>query len=224
MVSDVTTNPESASLAGGMRCVTVTPPRVMLVVGLVLVVAGFVGLDPWVYENISRALDTKDRPLDRDFYTVTKPLWLFVRYAFAHVVGAAGIFIAVLVLQPDRKRAVIGAAIAVAVTAIVANLAQGVIGRLRPNQAESHLDFVPVFSELLSKQKVSFPSGEAATAFALATALAWLYPRGRAGFYALGALAACARLVNGAHYLSDVVGGAILGTALTLAILSRWRR
>lgn len=202
----------------------VTLPRAMMVAGVVLVVAGFVGLDPWVYENISCALDTKNRPLDRDFYTVTKPLWLFVRYSFAHVVGAAGIFTAMLVLQPDRKRAILGAAIAVAVTAVVANLAQGAIGRLRPNQAEGHLDFVPVFSELLSKQRVSFPSGEAATAFALATAFAWLYPRGRAGFYALGVLAACARLVNGAHYFSDVVGGAILGTALTLAILSRWRR
>jgi membrane-associated phospholipid phosphatase len=73
-------------------------------------------------------------------------------------------------------------------------------------------------SELLRKHEVSFPSGEAATGFALACVLTRLFPRGRPAFYAGGSLAALARLVNGAHYVSDVAAGAMLGVLVAGAV------
>jgi undecaprenyl-diphosphatase len=103
---------------------------------------------------------------------------------------------------------------AVLLTALLANAAQTAIGRVRPNRAPSHLTFVPPFSQLWTKQEVCFPSGEAATAFALAGVLTRLYRRGRVLFYAASALAAVSRLVNGAHYVSDVAAGALLGALL----------
>jgi len=107
------------------------------------------------------------------------------------------------------------------VAALLANVAQGAIGRLRPNQAASALTFAPPFSELLTKERVCFPSGEAATAFALACVAARFLPRWRAAFYAIAGLTAAARLVNGAHYVSDVVAGAVFGVVVA-GLLFRW--
>jgi membrane-associated phospholipid phosphatase len=57
----------------------------------------------------------------------------------------------------------------------------------------------------------SFPSGHTATAFALATVLAMLYPHGRTYFYTLAALVAVQRVAVQAHYPSDVLAGAVIG-------------
>jgi membrane-associated phospholipid phosphatase len=188
----------------------------VLIVGgaLAVIVAGFLGLDRWFYERVSLVLETKDRLGDRDFYTLTKPFWLVCRYAFGYgVAGLAG-YVALLAWNPRTWRTPTAGLLAVLITALAANAAQGAIGRLRPNQAPSHLAFTQPFAELLTKQRVSFPSGEAATALALAYVLARLYPRWKAASYVAGALAAVARLVNGAHYLSDVVAGGLLGALL----------
>ena len=58
-----------------------------------------------------------------------------------------------------------------------------------------------------------FPSGHACLAFATAAALAILWPRFRAAFYALASLVAIERVSENAHWLSDTVAGAALGIA-----------
>ncbi len=180
----------------------------------VVIVAGFLGLDRWFYEHVSLALETKDRYGDRDFYSLTKPFWLVCRYGWGWGTAGLALYVVLIVFQPRAWRRPTAGLLAVLLTAAAANVAQGAIGRLRPNQAQSHLAFTQPFAELLSKQNVTFPSGEAATAFALAYVLTCLYPRGRLAFYAVGTLTAGARLVNGAHYLSDVVAGGLLGVLL----------
>ena len=65
----------------------------------------------------------------------------------------------------------------------------------------------------------SFPSDQAALFFALATGI-WLVNR-RIGAFAFvwTAIAICMpRVYLGLHYASDIVGGAILGVAATLAL------
>jgi membrane-associated phospholipid phosphatase len=54
----------------------------------------------------------------------------------------------------------------------------------------------------------SFPSAHAATAFAMAICLSWLFPQARVLFYVLAILAAFQRITSGAHWLSDVIAGA----------------
>ncbi|MCK9458140.1 MAG: phosphatase PAP2 family protein [Proteobacteria bacterium] len=63
----------------------------------------------------------------------------------------------------------------------------------------------------------SFPSGHAQTAFAAAVYLALLFPRGAALFLALAALVGLSRVALGVHYPSDVLAGAALGSALSIA-------
>jgi len=64
----------------------------------------------------------------------------------------------------------------------------------------------------------SFPSGHATTAFALAALLVLWYPRWAAGFLALAGLVGLSRVVLGAHFPSDVLAGAALGTAVALIV------
>jgi membrane-associated phospholipid phosphatase len=191
-----------------------TVPALLAAAAIAVVILGLLGLDDWFYHHVSLKLETKDRPFDRDFYTITKPFWFACRYAFAHIIGATFIFAVVLLAHPKGARAAAGGALCVLVVALAANLAKSVFGRMRPNEADGHLDFAPLGSKLFSFESVSFPSGEAAMAFALACVLARLAPRWKAAFYVAASLAAVSRLVNGAHYLSDVVAGALLGVVL----------
>ena len=66
---------------------------------------------------------------------------------------------------------------------------------------------------LFVSKNLCFPSGHAALAFATAEALAILYPRARWTFYLVAALVGVERILENAHYVSDVVGAAILGIA-----------
>jgi membrane-associated phospholipid phosphatase len=70
---------------------------------------------------------------------------------------------------------------------------------------------------------VSFPSGHATTAFALATALTLLWPR-YAGLYVVLALAiGASRVLANAHWLSDVLAGGFVGVAVTVYLRARVR-
>jgi membrane-associated phospholipid phosphatase len=97
---------------------------------------------------------------------------------------------------------------------LLVNLAQGAIGRLRPNEGDSQWAFAAPLAGLTQGIPSGFPSGEAATAFAMAVALSRAWPRGRRYFYTLALLTVLARVLPGSHYLSDVVAGAMAGAVL----------
>ena len=193
-------------------------------VAVLLIGAGFLGLDRWFYEHVSLALNRSDTIIQRDFYHSTKLFWEFWRWTVGAALGGVALGLVLVVLEPQRWRTVVAALVTVAVVGLLANATQGAIGRLRPNQAATHLAFTQPFAEVLTKQRVSFPSGEAATAFALAYVLTQMLPRWAVAFYLAAALAAAARLVNGAHYISDVAAGALLGGLLSAFLYPVLRR
>jgi undecaprenyl-diphosphatase len=85
-------------------------------------------------------------------------------------------------------------------------------GRARPRL----LDMVgPFHFDMLSWKSsvLSFPSGHTVTAFASATALAFMAPRLGKWLLLLAALIEVSRVIVGAHYPSDVIAGAALGAA-----------
>ena len=86
------------------------------------------------------------------------------------------------------------------------------VGRARPEFSRNDIDTFTPFT--LSDNHNSFPSGHSAVAFSVAAALAedihgkW----GRRLLYVGAAVAGFARVNNDKHWLSDVIGGAMLGT------------
>ncbi len=110
--------------------------------------------------------------------------------------------------------------VAVGAAGLVADLLKIIVGRTRPKLmfADGTYDFT-WFG--LRADHWSFPSGHAATAAALATALWCLWPR-PLWFYVAGAgLVAVSRVVTGQHYLSDVVAGAAIGVIVT-RLVAAW--
>jgi undecaprenyl-diphosphatase len=70
----------------------------------------------------------------------------------------------------------------------------------------------------------SFPSGHATTSFACAAVLALALPRLRVPLALLAAAVAWSRVYVGVHFPLDVLAGAVLGTALGVAVFRGLRR
>jgi undecaprenyl-diphosphatase len=68
----------------------------------------------------------------------------------------------------------------------------------------------------------SFPSSHAVNNFAVATLFSSYYRKWRAAFYAWAALVALSRPAVGVHYPSDVLGGAVIGVCVALAVIALW--
>jgi len=107
--------------------------------------------------------------------------------------------------------------VGVGLPSLVANLVKRLVGRGRPELFDSvgPLAFHPLANAYVYE---SFPSGHTTTAFAAAMVLGFLAPR----YFGLGLLYAVAiglsRLVVGAHYPTDVLAGAVLGTLGAYAV------
>lgn len=99
-----------------------------------------------------------------------------------------------------------------------------IVGRTRPFKDVPAFEFHPFsngFSGLIMGVKNSaFPSGHACLAFAVATCLYHLVPRRWGWLLYFGAsLVAIFRVLEGAHYPSDVVGGAVVGIIAAKLVL-----
>jgi membrane-associated phospholipid phosphatase len=111
---------------------------------------------------------------------------------------------------------------AMAISGIAGNIIKTLLGRYRPRYLfdEGLYGFAGVSHQWAMN---SFPSGHTQAAFAAMTALALLYPRLQAAFFALAVMVGASRVLLTVHYLSDVLGGAWLGMGTALA-LHRWLR
>jgi undecaprenyl-diphosphatase len=69
----------------------------------------------------------------------------------------------------------------------------------------------------------SFPSSHAVNNFAVATLFTAYYRRWAWAFYSWAFLVALSRVAIGVHYPSDIVGGAVIGVSLALALVWLWR-
>jgi membrane-associated phospholipid phosphatase len=105
-----------------------------------------------------------------------------------------------------------------------ANVIKLMVSRIRPHKywelqsavdaaQSSFVGWLPLFESDYFREswRQSFPSGHAATAFAFAVGLSWVFPRGRAIFFGLACLGGVQRLVSNSHWPSDVISGAVVG-------------
>jgi membrane-associated phospholipid phosphatase len=99
------------------------------------------------------------------------------------------------------------------------------VGRHRPVNGIEPFHFTPLAGGLkglfISPPNLSFPSGHATLSFATAASLAILIPRWRWAFFLAASLVAIERVLENAHYVSDVVAGAGLGV-ISAGLVQMW--
>jgi len=113
---------------------------------------------------------------------------------------------------------------AVAGAGLLTALLKCLIGRARPVQLQEFgiYGFAPW--NWVEARWHSFPSGEATTSFAVAVALIVLFPRWRIAFWVFAVAMAGARVMVNAHYLSDIVAGAVVGSLTAIAVRDLFAR
>jgi undecaprenyl-diphosphatase len=124
-------------------------------------------------------------------------------------------FVVVLVASGGRRRragvaAGLGAGVALAIGQVVARLAD------RPRPFVADPSGVHLFARHAAD--ASFPSDHATAAFAIGTAVLLRNRRLGAAVLVLAGLLAAGRVALGVHYPSDVLAGAVLGSAVSLVL------
>jgi undecaprenyl-diphosphatase len=112
----------------------------------------------------------------------------------------------------QRFRAVAAAVLAEGVGVLLFLRLKKSANRKRPCEYEDHC-----WATLLPPDQFSFPSGHTITAFAIAVSLSRFYPDLAPGLLFCAISVAASRIVLGMHFLSDVLAGAAIGTALAFA-------
>lgn len=120
-----------------------------------------------------------------------------------------------LIIKKTRKVGIMSA-LSLIIIFIVGNvILKNAVGRIRPYEVVDGLVL------LIEKQKdLSFPSGHAASAFAVAAVMFKALPK-KIGVPALvfAIIISLSRLYVGVHYPTDVIGGVLLGTASAIFVL-----
>jgi membrane-associated phospholipid phosphatase len=166
--------------------------------------------DGWVADHVrfGRVYETDWGRMLRNFGYL--PFWLIAAIALA--------------LQ-DRARTDWwrrGALLAAAPTAagIIGELLKIMVRRMRPPDVGNAYAFRAWSDHPFSSRGFGFPSSHAVVAFGAAAMLSRIFPRARCVWYAAATGCAISRLLAHAHYLSDVMAGALLGIATAWTI---WR-
>ena len=113
----------------------------------------------------------------------------------------------------------------VLVTGIITQLIKHLIGRPRPSYA-NQLDSYGISFFNLDSAFHSFPSGHTSTIFIVAFVLSFLIPNLKYFFLFLAFIVGFSRVVVGAHYMSDVLGGIIvasIGLKITFIFFNNYK-
>jgi membrane-associated phospholipid phosphatase len=178
-----------------------------------------------------------DQPIASRVYSSGLHVDLYIS-PVAHLVKVAGTYyftLAAAAILLVLHRSHVRTALLLCSSGLIAGLfyqsAKWIVGRQRPifdhrvfNTRPFHLEFFRggVHGMIVSQADLSFPSGHACIAFATATALTLCLPRWAPIFFLVALAVAAERVLEGVHYLSDVVAGAgfgVLAALLTACIL-----
>ncbi len=156
----------------------------------------------------------RDEKLMRRLHRWHAPRWIRIWMLSATRAGDGWLwyalcFIIALFGGEGRLRAVAAAGLAGGAGVVLFLQIKRATGRTRPCELEPHC-----WARLLPPDQFSFPSGHTITAFAVTVSLSLFYPGLVAGLLFCALSVAASRIVLGMHFLSDVVAGAVIGTAL----------
>jgi membrane-associated phospholipid phosphatase len=137
------------------------------------------------------------------------------------------VILAVAFVDPAGRRRALALVIGCLVTLAVTHLMKDLAGRSRPFNADAAGSAAglwewrgPWWGFHGGIRWGSFPSAHTTAAFALASGIAWFYPRGRCLFMALALTTATLRILHTAHFVSDVIAGIGVGVCTARLTLS----
>jgi undecaprenyl-diphosphatase len=165
-------------------------------------------------------IETRDHNLMRRVHRWQAPRWIRLWMICATRGGDGWLWylmgLVILILGgPERFAAVGAASLAAGLGISTFLILKKKIGRRRPCAIEPHC-----WSTLLPPDQFSFPSGHTITAFAVTVSLGIFYPHLLPGLLFVAGSVAVSRILLGMHFLSDVIAGAALGSALGIATAS----
>ncbi len=99
------------------------------------------------------------------------------------------------------------------VSGVGADLLKLVVRRVRPEFADGWFVYIPMWESTPANVSFGMPSSHAAVAFAAAIAVGRMVPSTRWVLYPMAVGCALSRVLVGAHFLSDVYVGALIGIA-----------
>jgi undecaprenyl-diphosphatase len=142
-----------------------------------------------------------------------------VAYANASELLFLGMLVLAFVLvagrrRQDVRRAVVAAGLSAALGLIVAQVVSRLVDRPRPFVSHPHA--VHLFAHHAAD--AGFPSDHTTAAFAIGTALVLRFRGWGIAVLVLATILAATRVAMGIHYPSDVLGGAVIGTASALVL------
>jgi len=174
-------------------------------------------------------LDPLSEPL-RDLLLPVPGSWAF--FKAVQVFGkfetqAAMLLVVYLVYRVNSRRQansfILMCLLVLVVGAFAVTAVKLVVRRERPAAVADRIQADTAAQEIRTGKRMSFPSGDAESAFALAVVVAAFFARARKPAFAMAALVALSRVYFGCHYFSDVVGGALVGTAVAALVLTMCR-
>jgi undecaprenyl-diphosphatase len=194
-----------------------TTRRQVLVVASLWLLAMFVAVCPWPAKwGMGVNLDARVATwaywhnADRDYWANE------VMKAPGVVAFTLAVAVALWTWHPTRWRAAGHLALSGLVGGIIYALCKWSVGRTRPVVVIAPFGFDPFKKGWAglwgAADNMSFPSGHTTLAFATAACLAINVPKWKWLFYAVAAVTAAERVGENAHYLSDVIAGAGVGT------------
>lgn len=188
---------------------------------------GFVALltaGYWIDVPASQWAQSWPQPV-RDFFSLITDLglseWILIPSLALFVVSG---LLALLIPKPAPKRALWQMSglwayvfVGVGLPGLIANMIKRGIGRGRPELVDElgPLSFQNFLNDWTHQ---SFPSGHATTAFAVCFVFSFVAPRWFPWLLAYALLIAASRVVVGAHYPTDVLAGALVGTLGAYAV------
>lgn len=150
-----------------------------------------------------------NRAADRLFYVASEA----ADYSRAwHAIG-----LTMALVSPSRRRAAVRLAVSLGIESAVVN---GGLKNLFPRERPPLLDDA-AYNVRRPKTK-SFPSGHASSASMTAVLLSEAIPPLRPLWWSLAAVVSASRVHNRMHHGSDVLAGAVLGTAIGAAVKRFW--
>ena len=191
--------------------------QIEITVFIILVISIFLtnNIDSWVYKFFSKKnYGVSANYLETFFVNITElgnSLWYFLILFFLFLISffAKKINLISIKNQSYLKNFSIFSIAYLLATGVVTQVLKHLIGRVRPNHI--NLDEIIFFNFFTTNSAFhSFPSGHTSTIIAVVLVLCLALPSLKIFIFISGLVIAISRVVVGAHYFTDVIGGTLI--------------